>query len=132
MKECILIVEDEPFVSRILQNRMVRLGYDVKCVDNTGSAIGVTLQRAPDLMVLDLNLIHQGSLDGIRDGLGFLEWLHQNMPDADFPIIIYSSAPHQVAKRSLPKNVYSVLKKQKDLAVLFLTMRKALDERRAA
>jgi CheY-like chemotaxis protein len=111
---------------------MVRLGYDVTCVDNAGEAIRSALKQLPDLMVLDLNLIHQDCLDGIRDGLGFLEWIHQNMPQADFPIIIYSAAPHQVAKRTLPKNVYSVLKKQKDLAVLFLTMRKALDERRAA
>jgi DNA-binding response OmpR family regulator len=133
MKKRILIVEDEKFVSTILRNRLVRYGFDAVCADNVGDGIRETLAKLPDLMILDWNLIQKDALDGIRDGFGFLEWLKQNLPQANFPIIIYTSESlESVTRKGLPKNVCQVIKKQKDLAVLFLAVRKVLEERIAA
>jgi DNA-binding response OmpR family regulator len=133
MKLRILIIEDETFVSTILRNRLIRYGFDAVCADSAGDGIREIMTKQPDLMILDWNLINHDALDGIRDGFGFLEWLKQNLPNADFPILIYSSErPEIIARKNLPKNVVQVIKKQKDLAVLFLPIRKTLEDHRAA
>ena len=76
----ILIVEDDPEISRLVADFMRQEGFEVSCADN-GKAMDAVLQRLrPDLVILDLMLPGE-------DGLSICRRLradNQNSdPDAD-------------------------------------------------
>jgi len=62
----LLIVEDDPEISRLLADFMRREGFEVECADS-GKAMDVVLQRMrPDLLVLDLMLPGEDGLSICR------------------------------------------------------------------
>jgi two-component system, OmpR family, response regulator len=62
----ILIVEDDPEISRLLADFMRKEGFEAECVDGAG-AMDLALQRMrPDLIVLDLMLPGEGGLSICR------------------------------------------------------------------
>jgi len=62
----ILIVEDDPEISRLVADFMRREGFHVDCTDN-GKAMDAVLQRSrPDLLILDLMLPGEDGLSICR------------------------------------------------------------------
>jgi two-component system, OmpR family, response regulator len=62
----ILIVEDDPEISRLIAQFMRREGYEVACAEN-GKAMDAALQRVrPDLLILDLMLPGEDGLSICR------------------------------------------------------------------
>jgi two-component system, cell cycle sensor histidine kinase and response regulator CckA len=60
----ILIVEDESLVAIHLEDRLLKLGYDVCGVaDSAAEAVALALARSPALVLMDIHL--QGERDGI-------------------------------------------------------------------
>ncbi|MEJ2042097.1 MAG: EAL domain-containing protein [Reinekea sp.] len=61
----ILIVEDERIVGLNLQQRLIRLGYDVPALAvNAPEALDATREYHPDLILMDIHI--EGDLDGIE------------------------------------------------------------------
>ncbi len=61
--KCILIVDDEPPIQRILRRNLAMNGYDVLVADNGEQALELVQLYEPDLILLDLWL--PGDMDGM-------------------------------------------------------------------
>jgi CheY-like chemotaxis protein len=62
-KRRILVVEDDPLVSRLIGQTLARLGYEVAAtVDNGDAAVSYAFSLTPDLVLMDIGL--RGSIDG--------------------------------------------------------------------
>ena len=61
--KCILIVDDEPPIQRILRRNLTMSGYDVLVADNGEQALEMVQLHEPDLILLDIWL--PGDLDGM-------------------------------------------------------------------
>jgi CheY-like chemotaxis protein len=58
----VLIVEDDPIIALDLEDMVLRLG--VKCArtaSNVAGALDMIAERAPDLALLDVSLLHENS-----------------------------------------------------------------------
>jgi DNA-binding NarL/FixJ family response regulator len=56
MQHRILVVEDDPVLSRVLNDLLVLDGYDVRCVNDGSKAISAAEAFSPDLILLDIML----------------------------------------------------------------------------
>ncbi|MCK1638111.1 response regulator transcription factor [Bradyrhizobium sp. 157] len=82
----ILIVEDDPEISRMIADFLQREGFEVACADS-GKAMDTVLQRQrPDLLVLDLMLPGE-------DGLSICRRLRAH---EDFPILMLTAKSDEV------------------------------------
>ena len=63
MKRRILIVEDDPSITRMVRDNLVYEGFDVECVTRGDQALSQVRSFAPDLILLDLML---PGLDGFE------------------------------------------------------------------
>lgn len=64
-KKNIMIVEDEGIVAKALQNKILKYGYESKCICHTGEeAVQKAKQLVPDLILMDIFL--KGKMDGIE------------------------------------------------------------------
>lgn len=64
-KAKILVVEDEVVIAMDLQQRLIKLGYDVPVtVANGEEAIRTVMKIHPDLVIMDIRI--QGEMDGVQ------------------------------------------------------------------
>lgn len=90
LKKRVLIVEDEPIIAADLHDRLTDLGYEVVAsVDNGEEALLKISKKAPDLVLLDVQLA--GALDGVETAMRIrkttnvpLIFLTSNSDDATF------------------------------------------------
>jgi len=80
----VLIVEDEPSVSRILIDELVREGFWVFEARNGEEGLGIALIEHPDLILLDI-------LMPKKDGLRMLNELRKDSWGKNVPVIILSN-----------------------------------------
>jgi DNA-binding response OmpR family regulator len=52
----ILIVEDDPNISKALSIRLKNAGYDVSVAPDAVTAVGAAVKKTPDLVLLDISL----------------------------------------------------------------------------
>lgn len=78
----ILVVDDDPIGSRMMQFLLSEQGYDVDTVDNARGAMALIERRPPDLMLLDVNLPQLS---------GFEMYQHLRDDDYDFPVIFVTA-----------------------------------------
>ena len=76
----ILIVDDEPQITRVLRRSLVSRGYDVQTAADAESALDLFKDWKPDLLVTDLSMPH---MDGI-------ELTRRIRQQSDLPIIVLS------------------------------------------
>src|SRR5574341_2557823 len=81
LKAKILVVDDDPDIRKILQDRLEALRYLVVTAENGREALEKLPQEEPDLMFLDLQM---PGMDGI-------EVLRKLKDYADLPIIIITA-----------------------------------------
>ena len=130
--ECILIVEDDAVVIRVLESQFRAAGYKVVAATTGAEAIRATVREQPDLMILDLTLIDGVTVNGLRDGLGVLQWLRLTLPEAKFPVIVHTAdTSEDLDERVRAFGVTAVFRKGKATRDLVDTVRKALDARKA-
>ena len=55
-RRTILVVDDDPIGTRMVQFLLSEQGYEVDTVDNARGAMALIERRTPDLMLLDVNL----------------------------------------------------------------------------
>ncbi len=63
MKKRVLIVEDDPVLTRVLRDNLTFEGFEVQAVSDGLQAQWVAKEFAPDLVLLDVNLPGQSGLD---------------------------------------------------------------------
>jgi two-component system response regulator VicR len=63
MKKRVLVVEDDPILSRVLRDNLTFEGFDVHCTANGNTVVRAAKEFAPDLVLLDVNLPGRNGFD---------------------------------------------------------------------
>jgi DNA-binding response OmpR family regulator len=84
----VLIVEDEPSISEVVELYLRRAGYQVQAVGDGNAALKLLDHHLPDLVVLDI------MLPGV-DGLSVLRWLRDR---SDIPVIFITARRDEVER----------------------------------
>jgi putative two-component system response regulator len=90
----ILVVDDEPANTRLLEQLLERWGYrDVVTLNDSGKVSSAVEQLAPDLLLLDLHMPYRSGHDVMRD---MDVWLAGTTP---LPILVLTADPSSDATR---------------------------------
>ena|SRR3989344_5574170 len=63
----ILLIEDDPFLSSLLKNRLQKESYEVELVKSGGEVMPVLKKFKPDLILLDLILPEKSGFEVMED-----------------------------------------------------------------
>ncbi|OKY74904.1 MAG: response regulator [Desulfobulbaceae bacterium DB1] len=99
----ILILDDEPIVSKRLKPSLEKKGYEVETFTNSMDALKRTRQRTFDIVITDLKM------EGL-DGMEFLGEVKKKSPDTEV-IVITGFATMETAKKSFQQGVFDFLAK---------------------
>ncbi len=102
-KTSILLLDDEPIVSKRLKPSLEKRGYEVEAFTDGFSALQRIKERKFDIVVTDLKM------EGI-DGMHFLTEVKKKFPETEV-IVITGFATMQTAKESFQKGVFDFLAK---------------------
>ena len=80
----ILIVDDEPHVSRVLKLMLERAGYSVRTEPDGQAGLSSVLRDPPDAMVTDIQMPR-------LNGRELMKMLHELMPERRFPVMVMTS-----------------------------------------
>ncbi len=83
-KPCIIIVDDDPTLLRLLESRLMQSGYDVVTVLNSEEAMHIIRDEEPDLVITDIMMPNV-------DGWKITHDLKSNPQYKSLPVIIMSS-----------------------------------------
>lgn len=83
-KKSVLVVDDEPHVTRVLRLALEREGYDVTTACNGVEALGKLQEGLPDAMITDLQMPKAG-------GRTLCESARRLYPAKDFLILVMTS-----------------------------------------
>ncbi|MBI2339989.1 MAG: response regulator [Deltaproteobacteria bacterium] len=89
-KKQILIVDDDPDVQRLVKKRLQFHGFQCACVSFVETALESLKKSKPNLVILDLGLLH-------ADGTAFLKHAKEWLPEGEEtpPIIVLSGHKEQ-------------------------------------
>lgn len=115
----VLVVEDDPTISNIIENQLKRLGYSVLAIAPSGEeAIQLTKKTRPELVLMDILI--PGEMDGV-------EAAEQIRSYFDIPVIFLSAHDEkETIKRTKLTEPFSYLLKPIDPRVLQSTIEMAL------
>lgn len=99
----ILILDDEPIVSKRLQPSLEKKGYEVESFTTSASAILRIAERSFNIVITDLKM------EGV-DGMEFLSMVKENHPQTEV-IVITGFATMETAKESFSKGIFDFLAK---------------------
>jgi DNA-binding NtrC family response regulator len=116
-KTSILILDDEPIVSKRLQPALEKKGYEVESFYESARAMVRIRERSFDIVVTDLKM------EGI-DGMQFLAEVKKLSPSTEV-IVITGFATMDTAKESMRKGVFDFLAKPFKLGEIQEVIRKA-------
>jgi DNA-binding response OmpR family regulator len=98
-RKCILVVEDERQVRRMVSELLTGAGYEVIGAADGSEALSHAQHDEPDLMLLDLALPSDPFGGGNFDGFGVMQWLKHQIPDRVLPVIILTGRQDATARR---------------------------------
>lgn len=121
-QQTILIVDDEPYMIRLLQHHVERAGYKmVKAVNGRDALEKVTLAK-PDLVIMDVMMPE-------FNGLEVLAEIRKNPDTETLPVIIMTANAQRFTKEEAETaGVSAFLTKPFSPTQLMLEIRKRLDE----
>jgi len=93
MQPTILVIEDDPLTSRLVELTLANAGYRVVVASNGPQGIEMAQVDPPDLILLDL------ILPGL-DGFAVLAQLRAGSRTADVPVVIISSKSQLADKQT--------------------------------
>ncbi len=99
----ILILDDEPIVSKRLKPSLEKKGYEVETFTRSADALARVKERSFDIVVTDLKM------EGV-DGMQFLTEVKEKYPATEV-IVITGFATMATAKESFNKGVFDFLAK---------------------
>lgn len=80
----ILLVDDEPHVTRVLRLALEKQGYEVTVAHDGNEALACMAQRVPDVLISDIQM------DGM-DGRTLCPLARKTYPEHDFLILVMTS-----------------------------------------
>ncbi len=116
-KTSVLILDDEPIVSKRLQPALEKRGYEVESFYESLKALERIRERSFDIVVTDLKM------EGI-DGMQFLAEVKKLWPRTEV-IVITGFATMDTAKESMRKGVFDFLAKPFKLGEIQDVIKKA-------
>ena len=119
----ILILDDEPIVSKRLKPSLEKKGYEVETFTESPVALQRIREKRFDIVITDLKM------EGI-DGMQFLTEVKERWPDTEV-IVITGFATMETAKESFQKGVFDFLAKPFKLGELAEVVAKAEEKIRA-
>ena len=120
----ILILDDEPIVSKRLQPSLEKKGYEVETFTESMKALQRLRERDFDIVITDLKM------EGV-DGMQVLAEVKKRSPRTEV-IVITGFATMQTAKESFQQGVLDFLAKPFKLGEIAEVIRRAEEKQRAA
>ncbi|PYJ86806.1 MAG: two-component system response regulator [Verrucomicrobia bacterium] len=91
MPHKILIVDDEPFMLRLIQHHLENAGYEMIKARNGREAVEAATRENPCLVVMDAMMPNM-------DGLSALRQLKQEPSTRAIPVIMLTANPHKYTR----------------------------------
>ncbi|MDH4303596.1 MAG: sigma-54 dependent transcriptional regulator [Nitrospira sp.] len=121
MNAKILIVDDDPDIVLMLEDRLQATGYETVAALEGQQALDLIVQESPQLVLLDLTLPKLSGID-------VLKRLAQMKPVDSPPVIVMTAhASIQAAVEAMKEGAYDFLTKPLDNDHLLIVIRKALE-----
>jgi DNA-binding NtrC family response regulator len=121
MKAKILIVDDNPDIATMLQDRLQASGYGTVTAGDGQRALELIEQESPNLVLLDIELPRLSGLDVLRR-------LAQSKQADDLPVIVMTAhGSINIAVEAMKVGAYDFLTKPLDKDHLQIVIRKALE-----
>ncbi|HJT22574.1 MAG TPA: sigma-54 dependent transcriptional regulator [Nitrospira sp.] len=121
MKAKILIVDDDPDIAMMLEDRLQASEYHTVTAQDGVQALELVEQEAPNLMLLDLDMPR-------LTGLDVLKRLPKVRPSEDLPVIVMTAhGSIEAAVEAMKDGAYDFLTKPLDKDHLLLVIAKALE-----
>lgn len=120
----ILILDDEPIVSKRLQPSLEKKGYEVETFTESMKALQRIREREFDIVITDLKM------EGV-DGMQILAEVKKRSPRTEV-IVITGFATMQTAKESFQQGVLDFLAKPFKLGEIAEVIRRAEEKQRTA
>jgi DNA-binding NtrC family response regulator len=121
MKAKILIVDDDPDIATMLEDRLQASDYGTVIAQDGVQALDLVEQEAPHLMLLDLDMPR-------LTGLEVLQRLPKVRPAEDLPVIVMTAhASIDAAVEAMKTGAYDFLTKPLDKDHLLIVIGKALE-----
>src|SRR5207247_8694233 len=93
MPHKILIVDDEPFMLRLIQHHLEQAGYELIKARNGREALEIAAREAPRLVIMDAMMPNM-------DGFTALRQLKQAPSTRSIPMIILTANPHKYSRNT--------------------------------
>ena len=121
MKAKILIVDDDPDIVMMLEDRLQASGYETVVATEGQQALDQIVHESPQLILLDLTLPKLSGLD-------VLKRLSHMKPAESLPVIVMTAhASIEAAVEAMKEGAYDFLTKPLDKDHLLIVIRKALE-----
>ena len=123
-KAKILVVDDEPFICRLIQSRLKANDYEVVIGSSGLEALDKAKKEKPDLIMLDIIMPQM-------DGLEALSGLKSNDETKSIPVIMLSAKGTQdsIIKATTELGAAAYIIKPFDPGILLDTVKKALEKK---
>ncbi len=119
----VMIVDDEPLMLESMKEALGKKGYDIRTFTSGARALGAVEKNAPDILIVDLRM---PEMDGMAL-LGAVKELDQDLP----VIIMTAHSTVATAVEAMKAGAYDYVQKPFDIDELDMSMRRALEGRRA-
>jgi CheY-like chemotaxis protein len=107
---CILLVDDEPSLRRVMSRSLVRAGFDVTQAPNGAVALELARAQEFDVVISDVRMPKMG-------GLELLDRLQRELPD--LPVVLVSASNELESRRqALSLGAFDFLRKPLELRKL--------------
>jgi CheY-like chemotaxis protein len=95
----ILIVDDEPNITRVLKLMLERAGHAVRTAGDGAAALAAVLAEAPDALITDIQMPLMTGRELVRE-------IHRRLPDRRFEIFVMTSLTEREERewvRAIPR-----------------------------
>jgi len=116
----ILLVDDEPDVTRILSKRLGRRGYECQATANGQEAVDAMAQFAFGLIIMDVKM-------PVMDGMSALQIIHARWPKTQI-ILLSGHADMQLAVQAMSEGAFGYLMKPVDIDELLFKIEDAVTQ----
>ena len=118
----ILLVDDEPDVTRILSKRLGRRGYECQAAANGQEAVDAMAQFAFGDIIMDVKM-------PVMDGMSALQIIHSRWPKTQI-ILLSGHADMQLAVQAMTEGAFGYLMKPVDIDELLFKIEDAVTQAR--
>ena len=118
----ILLVDDEPDVTRILSKRLGRRGYECQAAANGQEAVDAMAQFAFGVIIMDVKM-------PVMDGMSALQIIHSRWPKTQI-ILLSVHADMQLAVQAMSEGAFGYLMKPVDIDELLFKIEDAVTQAR--